>query len=66
MKISINQVEDITVDGVDRGDYPDLCDAFADHAIWKATGEELTNEELDDLQEQHPDEIHEIALETMR
>jgi len=65
MKININKVEDITVEGVDRTDYPDFSDAFPSHAIWKATGKELTNEELDALHDQYPDEIHEIAHESL-
>ena len=65
MSININKVEDITVDGVDRTDYPDFCDAYPSHAIWKDTGKELTDEELEALHDQYPDEIHEIAHESL-
>jgi len=44
--IELDDIEDLEVDGVDTKDYPDFCDAFFCHAIWKETGEELTDDEL--------------------
>jgi len=64
--MNINDIEDITVAGVDRSDYPDICDAYPDHAVWKSTGIELTDDELESLHEQYPDEIHELAHESIR
>ena len=66
MDIDINKVEDSTVDGVDMYDYPDFCDAYADHAVWKDTGKELTDEELDALCDKYPDEIHALAHESIQ
>lgn len=42
---------DIEVDGIDYQDAPDFCDAYISRAVWKRTGEELTEEELDKLNE---------------
>lgn len=45
----INKVEDIHVGGVDSSDYPDFCDAYIESAVWKDSGEYLTEEELEAL-----------------
>jgi len=63
MKIDINQIEDIEVDGVDPADWPDLCDSFFGSAVWKDSGKDLSDEELDDLTEQYPDLLQEMASE---
>lgn len=34
-------------------DYPDLCDVFVESAKCKITGEELTEEQLDELSDDH-------------
>lgn len=60
----IDDVTDIEVDGVDSSDYPDFVDAYASYAVWKDNGEELTDDELDDLTDQHRDVIHELAHES--
>jgi hypothetical protein len=40
---------EIIVDSVvyDERDYPDFCDSYIESAYWKDTGNELTEEELD-------------------
>lgn len=39
----------IEVGGLDMADYPDFSDAYITYAEWEDTGEELTEEELDKL-----------------
>lgn len=57
--ISISELENIRIDGIDPGDYPDLCDAYIASARWNATGEELTEEELTRID---PGEVNQLAL----
>ena len=66
VNIDINNVTDIEVDGVNTRDYPDFSDAYATYAVWKDSGEELSDEELDGLTDQHGDVIHELAHEHYR
>lgn len=63
MDIDIDKVENIEVDGVDTGDYPDFCDAFFNRAQWKESGDELTDDELELLGEQYPELLNEMAYE---
>jgi hypothetical protein len=41
----------IEIEDIDTKDYPDFTDAFISHAKWN-NGVELTNEELDELNEE--------------
>ena len=41
----------IEVDDIDTRDYPDFCDAFITSAMWEDTGELLTEDELDAINE---------------
>lgn len=62
-KLNGKQVEDIQLDSVDPADYPKFCDAFIDYAIWADTGKELTESELD-LLNNDSDLVHELAHES--
>jgi len=61
MKIDIREVEDLEIDGVDTKDYPDFCDAFFVSGIYQ--GRELTDNELDQLTEDYPEIVSEMAFE---
>lgn len=65
MKLQLNgrSVVDIEVDGVDTGDYPDFCDAYFSHAVWQDTGEDLTEDQLIELQDKYPEVVNEMAFE---
>jgi hypothetical protein len=39
----------VTVQDIDFKDYPDFCDAFIESASWEDTGEALTDDELDQV-----------------
>jgi hypothetical protein len=41
----------VTVQDIDFKDYPDFCDAFIESAVWEDTGEALTDDELDQVNE---------------
>ena len=59
----IDLVENIEVDGVDTSDYPDFCDAYFSHAVWKETGIELTDDELEKLGDEYPCVLNAMAFE---
>lgn len=49
--------------GINPRDYPDFCDALIEEACWKSTGEPLTDEELELIDESDDyEEIFEHAL----
>lgn len=55
---------ELVIDGIDTRDYPDFCDAFISSANW-VTGEELTDEELEQLNEENRQLVHEMAFESI-
>ena len=59
----INLIEVDEVDGVDIKDYPDFVDAFVSNAHFKDSGRELTDAELDRLNDEHPEVAQELAME---
>ena len=44
------------------GGYPDFADSYLKRGNYIDTGIELTNEELDFIQDNHPDLVYELAL----
>jgi hypothetical protein len=48
-KYSVDNLIDVDIDGVDLKDYPDFSDAYVTAATFKDTGVELTETELDEL-----------------
>ena len=58
------EVVDAEVDGVDGSDYPDFCDAYFSHAIFKDTLEPLSDEELEDLADQNGEILNAMAYES--
>ncbi|NBV78193.1 hypothetical protein EBR66_08595 [bacterium] len=50
-------VASIEIDGIDGRDYPDFSDAFVSKANWD-DGTPLSDDELNELQNQHPDLIY--------
>jgi hypothetical protein len=53
----LNLITDIDIEGIDMRDYPDFCDAFLVGATYK--GRELTDEELERIQDSNPDWFYE-------
>jgi hypothetical protein len=54
------ELQDVTIDGVHHNDYPDYCDAYIVYAEYADTGEQLTIQELDELQDQQPELVYEL------
>lgn len=64
MKLNGREVNDVEVDGVDSRDYPDFSDTYISHAVFADTGEELTDEQLEELMDQNSDAVWEMAFES--
>ena len=50
-KLRGRPVTDLEIDGIDTRDYPDFVDAFICSGIWEDTGCELTEDDLEELNE---------------
>jgi hypothetical protein len=59
------KIIDIQVDNVDTKDYPDFVDAYVTYAVWADTGKELTEDELDQLNDSNPEIAQEHAMENL-
>ena len=55
---------DIEVQGIDTRDYPDFCDAYISSAVWSDTLEELTEDELEELN-QDGQLVYECVIEKL-
>jgi hypothetical protein len=55
----------VEVDGVNKKDYPDFADVYTSRAEFK-DGSELSHEELEHLDMNHPEVAHEAAHESIR
>ena len=62
--VDIN-IDSIEIQDIDRDDYPHFSDAYASYAEWQ-DGTELTEDELDELTDNQPDLINQLALETLQ
>jgi hypothetical protein len=57
--------ESMTVDGVDREDYPRFTDAYLLEASWMDDGGALSDAELEELQDEYPHLPAELAFESL-
>ena len=57
------QVINLKVEGVDRSDYPDFCDAYFSYGEWEDTDIPLTEQELEDFQADNLDKLGELAID---
>jgi hypothetical protein len=60
MKIDINKIDNLEVDGIDTRDYPDFVDAFISYA--EIDGEPLTDEQLDELTSEYPELVYDLVI----
>lgn len=58
-------VVDAEVDGIDKGDYPDFCDAYFSSAYYDDTGEQLSDSDLETLQELFPSVLWEKCFDSL-
>lgn len=56
-------MQSIEVGGVKEWDYPDFVDSFVEYAEWE-DGTELTEAELDELNDNNPEIAQTAAMET--
>ena len=64
MEINGRKVE-ANVEDVCSWDYPDFCDAHFCNARFADTGEELTDEQYEELHENYPDVLWEMAYNSL-
>ena len=63
--INDREVVDVQVDDVCSWDYPDFCDAHFSHAVFADTGEELSEEEMEQLNNEYPEALWEMAYDSL-
>lgn len=63
MYLNGKKVIDVAVDGVDMSDYPDFCDAYFYTGFYE-DGTELTDNELEELGQEYPEVLNEMAFES--
>ena len=63
MQLNGRKVVNAQVEDVDTNDYPDFCDAHFFYAEYEDTGEELTDAELEELNDSYPEVVNEMAYE---
>lgn len=56
-------LDDVEIDGIDRSDYPDLCDAYISSACFK-DGTPLNDDELDYIQQHYSDYVYKKAMDS--
>ena len=59
------KVVDEEVDGVDSSDYPDFCDAYFSSAYYDDTGEALSDQDLEKLQDLFPEVLWEKCFDRL-
>lgn len=65
MNIKLNDLENITVEGICPNDYPRFTDAFIASATWKDNGDELCEQQLDWVNDNYKSEINLLAYESL-
>ena len=60
MKIDVNKLENIEVEGIDTKDYPDFVDAFISYA--EIDGVKLEDRQLDYLNDNHPNLVYDCVI----
>jgi hypothetical protein len=58
-------VVDIEIDGIDSSDYPDFCDAYFCSAYYDDTGEQLSDQDLEKLQDLFPEVLWEKCFDRL-
>jgi hypothetical protein len=61
MNISTSKLDNLSFSGIDTKDYPDFSDAMIESGDYK--GRELTDEEIDYINEEFPDFVHDKLFE---
>jgi len=59
--IKLKEVEEMEFSDVDNSDYPDYSDAFVESATYK--GREMTEEELNELNDDYSDFVYQKLMD---
>ena len=57
MGLDLKKIQNMEFDGIDTKDYPDFCDAYISSADYK--GREMTEDELDCVNHEYGEFVHE-------
>jgi len=63
MQLNLSQIDNMEFEGVDFSDYPDFVDAYLVSA--DIDGRELTEEEVDYLNDEHRDFVNESVFDSI-
>ena len=63
MQINLSQIENMEFEGIDTSDYPDFVDAFLVSA--EINGRDLTEEEIDYLNDEHYEFVNESVFSSI-
>lgn len=63
MQINLSQIENMEFEGIDTSDYPDFVDAFLVSA--EINGRDLTEEEIDYLNDEHYEFVNERVFSSI-
>lgn len=63
MQLNLSQIENMEFEGVDFSDYPDFVDAYLVSA--DIDGRELTEEEVDYLNDEHYEFVNESVFDSI-
>jgi hypothetical protein len=63
MKLDLRKVDNMEFDGIDFADYPDFVDAFLVAADYD--GRELSEEEVDYINDEHYDFVNEQVYQSL-
>ena len=61
MELILKDIRILSFDDIDHKDYPKFCDAVASKATYQ--GRDMTDEELDYLNDNHSDFVHEKLMD---
>ncbi len=63
MKLDFKKIDNLEFDGIDFSDYPDFVDAFLVSADYD--GKEMTEEQIDYLNDEHRDFVNEQVFSSI-
>jgi hypothetical protein len=63
LRFDLKEVEILSFSGVDHSDHPDYSDAFIEEALYR--GKEMTEDQIDLLQDKHDDFVYDQLMAYM-
>lgn len=59
--LDLTKIDNMEFDGIDHKDYPDYCDAYCSNADYE--GRQMTDEELEELNEDYSEFVNEKLID---